>query len=171
MKYCFIVLALTLALAPLAIAETQNLIPDPAFKAANFDPLAEESSWWYYQIVLPSSAEKQGDAVTLEGGKTFLHSSPFAVEAGKTYAVQLSASGTGKLSIEILWWAEYGEETGAKMASPHRVVLVEPKAVMGDMKAFKGEAAAPEGATAAYIRIVAEDGTVTVTSPKAYATK
>ena len=139
-----------------------NLVPDPAFAKANFTPLTYESSWMWYQINGPSEAKLDSAAktITLTGGKTFLHSSKFAVKAGRKYRVDLTAQGKGKVQIEFLWWTAEGG-----MASTHDMVAVEPTELKDGENKLGAVVTAPENAAEAYIRVVVMDGTATVSAP------
>jgi len=160
-------IVLFLGLVWSAAAGPQNLIPDPQFKNFDYDPLKHREVWkqrWIpYQIKAPSEwkldAGKQ--AVELKGGQTFLHSPRFAVTAGKKLSVAVTAEGSGKVSVQFLWWKEDGG-----MTEPHRTIPVEPVEVKGASQRITGTDTAPEGAAEAYIRIVVEEGTVTVSQPE-----
>lgn len=160
-------LALSLGALALSDAEPANLVPDPKFANADFKPLAEKTTWQSHQIETPSSVEldKGKESVAVTGGKTFLHSSVLDVKEGETYECSVQAQGKGKVSIECLWWAKYGDD-GIEMTKPHRTVAAEPVEVGDQAKAVSGKSQAPAGAKKAYIRIVVEGGTVTVSSPK-----
>ena len=145
-----------------SVGAAENLIADPGFKKANFEPLAEDTTWLWYQIEAPSEAEivEDASAVKMTGGKTFLHSSRFKVEPGKNYQTQLTAEGKGKASVEFLWWTEDGG-----MADPHRTIPIEPVEIKEGKQKLEGADTAPEKAAEAYIRVVVEAGTVTVSEP------
>jgi len=138
-----------------------NLLPDPEFKQADFKPLAEKTTWRWYQINAPSEAKVEGAAVSMTGGKTFLHSSRFAVTPDQSYQISLKAQGKGKVSIESLWWAADGS-----MTKPHRTFAVKPMDVTEAAQDVAGADTAPKEAKEAYIRVVVEEGTVTVSAPK-----
>jgi hypothetical protein len=161
-------IALPLILAGAAVAQEKpaNLLPDPAFADVNLDPLAEKTSWIWHQIVLPSeaSADKQAKSMTLSGGKTFLHSGTFDVKPGASYAITLRAAGTGKVSVECLWWKRY-EQAAIEMTEPHRTIPRTPVEVTADGIKVDVRDTAPEGAAKAYIRIVVEEGEVTLSEP------
>jgi hypothetical protein len=142
-----------------------NLVPDPEFKKADFKPLPKDTTWLWYQISAPSKAELLKGRVSMTGGKTFLHSSAFDVEPGKKYEVSLKASGKGQVSVEFLWWETYND-MGIKQAEPHRTIPVEPTEIKGGEKELKGAGTAPKKAKRAYIRVVVEKGSVTVSNPK-----
>jgi hypothetical protein len=144
-----------------------NLVPDPDFSEVDFAPLAEETTWRWYEIVLPCDAEldEENASVTLSGGKVFLHSSAFDVEPGRIYDVSVQAAGKGTISVECLWWVKY-EDSGLIMADPHRTVPIEPAEVVDEAEmTVSGQATAPENAKRMYIRIVVEDGEFDVSAP------
>ena len=155
----------TVGLSATSQLHAQNLVPDPGFKQADFSPEAaieNKTTWLWYQIVAPSEAtlDKAKGAVTMKGGKTFLHSSRFKVAAGKSYHVAVKAQGTGKVSLEYLWWTADGG-----MTKPHRTIPVKQAELKDATQALEGADKAPEGAAEAYIRIVVEEGTVTISEP------
>jgi len=160
-KLAFGAMALA-GLAASAAMAADNLVPDPDFKKVQFEPPTYESSWVPYQINSPYEAKLDAAAgkITLTGGKTFLHSSKFAVSAGKAYAIGLQAEGKGKVSVECLWWTADGG-----MTEPHRTIPVEPVELKGEPKALEGKATAPTNAATLYIRAVVEDGTITLAKP------
>ncbi len=147
-------------------APARNLVPDPAFAEADLSRLATETTWRVYQIAAPSSAvvDKDTASVALEGGKTFLHSSAFTVEPGTSYRIQITGRGDGVVSVELLWWTRYDDE-GIAMAKPHRTYAIKAKKLTGKEAVLTGTDTAPKDALRAYIRIVAENGTVTVSKP------
>jgi len=152
--------------AALAAEKTGNLVADPSFKQADFAPLAKETTWLWYQIVAPSEAKLDKDkaAVTMTGGKTFLHSAAFDVTAEKKYNISVKAQGKGKIYIECLWWTRYDDD-GIGMAKPHRTFAVEATEIGDETKKIAGQDTAPKEAKRAYIRVVVEEGTVTVSAP------
>lgn len=143
-------------------AEPENLIKDAKFEKADFAPLAENTAWRWYQIAAPSEVklDKAKGTVTMTGGKTFLHSALAGVTPAGKYRMGLKAEGKGKVSIESLWWSADGG-----MAKPHRTIPVKPVELKGEAKTLTGEDTAPEGAAMLYIRVVVEEGTITVSSP------
>jgi len=154
------------ALAGFVAAQAANLVPDPGFKKANFTPPSKNTTWRKYQISAPSAGQVDAarGAVTLKGGKTFLHSSAFDVTPGRKYNVSLKAAGKGKVSVEFLWWTRYSDDS-IEMADPHRTIPIKPTAVGDAAKTLTGNATAPKGAKRAYIRIVVEGGAVTISDP------
>jgi hypothetical protein len=140
-----------------------NALPDPKFSNAHFAPLAEKTTWLSYVIESPSTTklDKKTNSVTMTGGKTFLHSSKFAVEPKAKYSYKLTVKGTGTVSIQTLWWTK-----DDAMAKPHRTFSVK-KVVLknGETKTITGTDTASANAAKAYIRIVVEKGTVTVSQP------
>ena len=149
-----------------ASASAKNMIPDPDFKKFAEGPIPQADAWkkhWIpFQIMGPSQWKVQPDAgaVELKGGKTFLHSPRFKVEVGQKLTLALTAKGKGKVSIQCLYWTAEGG-----MADTHRTVVVKPVKVEGKKKDLQGTDTVPEGAAEAYIRIVVEDGTLTVSDP------
>ncbi len=166
MKIILIALPLMLAGAAVAQEKPANLLPDPVFAEVNLDPLAEKTTWIWHEIVLPSEArvDEQAKSMTLIGGKTFLHSGTFDVQPGASYAITLKAAGTGKVSVECLWWKRY-EEAAIEMTEPHRTISRTPVEVTAEGIKVDVHDTAPEGATKAYIRIVVEGGEVTLSEP------
>ena len=143
----------------------QNLVPDPNFREADFAPQAAMESktrWLWYQIVAPSEAtlDKGQGTATMKGGKTFLHSSRFKITSGKSYKVSVKAQGTGKVSLEYLWWTANGA-----MTKPHRTTAVKQAELKEAAQRLEGTYAAPEKAAEAYIRMIVEDGTITLSAP------
>lgn len=158
------VVAATAAVCVAQMAGAGNLIPDPEFKNAALKPLTPESSWRWYQINGPSDAVLDAAQGTLEltGGKTFLHSSRFEVTPGAEYSVSVSAQGSGKLSLEMLWWTKAGGG-----ADPHRAIPLDPTDLSAEFKEFKATAKAPDDAAEAYMRVVVSDGKAVVRQPAA----
>lgn len=152
--------------AALAADQAGNLVKDAAFKQADFEPLAEKTTWLWYQIVAPSEAklDKAKGTVALTGGKTFLHSSAFDVAPEKKYTISVKAQGKGKISVECLWWTRYDDD-GIGMAKPHRTFAVEATELKDETRDISGQDTAPTDAKRAYIRVVVEEGTVTVSNP------
>jgi len=144
-----------------------NLIPDPAFKKFGYDPTKHREVWkerWIpHQIKTPSEWKLDGGkaAVELKGGETFLHSPRYAVKPGQKFSIAVTAEGKGTLSVQCLWWTAEGD-----MAQPHRTIPIEPVELKGDSQRVEGTDTAPEGASEAYIRIVVQDGTITVSQPE-----
>ena len=155
-----------------------NLVPDPGFSHTSFesprfyprtpDGKPVPTTWVRHQINLPSEVNlnKDANSVSMKGGKSFLHSSRFPVKAGQSYAVSLKVEGKGKVSIETLWWKkDHGLADGKGLPVPHRTVAVEPVTLDDEAKVISGVDTPSPGADEAYIRIVVEDGTVTVSEP------
>lgn len=166
------VLAVSIALAgtyPLFAAE-KNLLPDPGFeqtlKLTNEPPEDADPyelwvmlPWHHYVIEAPSEVQYDQGAVTVTGGKGFLHSAAFPVEAGKTYAVSFKARGGGKVSAGFLWWTRYDDD-GIEMADPHWTRMEEPVKTGDDARDVTARFTASEKTTRAYIRLVVTEGTV-----------
>lgn len=161
MKSLKVAIVLTLCCVALAgIAD--NLVKDAEFQEVDFSPKAIRTSTWVtYIIEMPSETtlDKDKKAVTMKGGKTFLHSSKFDVEAGKKYEISFKADGKGTVSAETLWWDKDGG-----MANPHRGIPIKPTQVDGSQE-LKGTDTAPKDAATCYIRLVVEKGTVTCSAP------
>jgi len=153
-----ILLAAALSVAAAALAEEKNLAPDPSFQEG-------EKTWLGYVIENPSTwtfnAAQGGEpaSVTLTGGRTFLHSSRFAVTAGKTYRIAFKAKGDGKVSPGLLWWKpEFG------MAEPHWTRPEQPLAAEAAWKDFTVEFPASPESTEVYVRFEVTAGSATISS-------
>jgi len=159
---CVVVVGLSLC----AFAAAQNLIPDPQFKKFDYDPTKHLETWkerWIpYQIKAPSEWKLDAGkaAVEMKGGETFLHSPRFPVKPGQKLSISVMAQGTGKVSVQCLYWTEDGG-----MADPHRTIPIEPVELKGKSQKVAGTDTVSEKAVEAYIRIVVQDGTVTVSQP------
>lgn len=140
-----------------------NCVPDPQFSKADFKPLCPKTTWRSYIIASPSKTvlNKKAKSITLSGGKTFLHSSKFPVEPGTKYTYKLQVKGSGKVSVQTLWWTK---DDG--MADPHRTFSIKAVELKNATETITGTDTAPKNAARAYIRIVVENGTVTVSNLK-----
>jgi len=156
----------------------KNLVADPGFQHTSFesprfyprtpDGKPVPTTWVRHQINLPSEVNLNKDAksVTMKGGKSLLHSSRFPVKAGQSYTVSLKVQGKGKVSIETLWWQKgHRLADGEGLPVPHRTVAVKPVTLDDETKVISGVDTPSPKANEAYIRIVVEDGTVTVSEP------
>ena len=121
------------------------------------------AGWTFYEIVLPINDvadEKQGHRSSrsfrfqTDKGKGFLHSTPFAVQAGKQYELSVWVKGTGQASAELLWWTKYDADE-VEMCKHHQDIVPAAKAGAEWVRIGK-TFSAPEGATKAYVRLVAE---------------
>ena len=164
-------LAVLMATGPAFAQDSGNLLTD-----ANFEKAAELKSnppdvdvfelqrirpWNFYIIESDASVSYDPPAVTLTGGRAFLHSAAFDVEAGQTYQVSVEATGDGKISTGLLWWKAYSEDERA-MAQPHWSQMEEPAQAGDEAQTVTATFEAPEGATRAYLRLEATDGSVTM---------
>ncbi len=161
-----VVSAVIICGATAARAASKNLVPDPGFQKADFAPLVDKTTWRWHPIAAPSEAalDKAKKEVKLTGGKTFLHSPVFDVTPGHAYEIKVKAEGAGKVSIQCLWWTVYkGDDIG--MASPHCTMPQNPVALDNEAKTFDVLDGAPKDATRAYIRVIVEEGAVTISEP------
>ena len=143
----------------------ENMIPDPQFKKFDYSPVEHREEWkeyWRsYQIEKPGKWSAKAGAAEITGGKTFVHSPYFGVEPGQTLQIRLSASGDGKVGVQCLYWTAEGGT-----AKKHRTIPIEVTAVKEEKSTLQGTDTVPEEAAEAYIRIVVEGGTVSVSEPK-----
>ena len=146
-----------------AKAQNSNLLADTDFaKAASLvanppadaDPikLLHLSPWKFFEIELPASVSYESGKAVLAGKRVFLHSMAFDVEAGKDYTVQVKGEGTGNISVGLLWWSSYDENT-IRAAEPHWSKMSEPETLAGETINLKQTFTAPKDATRAYLRI------------------
>ena len=82
----------------------------------------------------------------------------------KKYNISVKAQGKGKVSVECLWWTRYDDD-GIGMAKPHRTFAVKATELKDETRDITGQDTAPKEAKRAYIRIVVEEGTITVSNP------
>ena len=138
-----------------------NILPDPSF--TNVSELAnqpEAKGWNWQRIVEPCEVRIDQDKATLQGGKVFLHSAEFRVDASTIYQLQLEASGNAKVSMEILWWKRGGLPTRT-----HRSTLVKPSRLSANATQVGGRIRSPSDAATAYVRFAAEEGHAVLKSP------
>ena len=139
-------------------AAEDNLLPDPAFAQG-------EETWPAYVLEMPSvhsfipAKDDAPAAVRLSGGRTFLHSSRFPVQGGRTYRLSFDARGDGKVWPGFLWWGE-----GFSMVQPHWTRPEEGLAVDDLWKCYAVEFPAPEASTEAYVRFEVKQGAVRLAS-------
>ena len=123
--------------------------------------------WVFYEIKLPvadvidkSTGHGGGKGLKLaaDKGKGFMHSTPFAVAAGKSYEVSAWVKGKGKATLHVLWWAKYTDEE-IEMCKHHLDATAAVQA-SGEWRQVGKTFAAPEGATKAYVRLVGEGADV-----------
>lgn len=149
---------LLLMVNPAGAAGEENMLPDPTFAQG-------EKTWSAYVIEMPSECsfipakDDEPAAVRLSGGRTFLHSSMFSVQGGRTYRLSFDARGDGKVWPGFLWW---NEDSG--MAQPHWTRPEEGQAVDDTWKCYAVEFSAPEGSAEAYVRFEVKERVVTVAS-------
>jgi len=124
--------------------------------------------WNFHEIVLPVTYEvDQGTArdgknslkFACKKGKGFMHSAAFPVKAKRQYTIAAWIKGKGKVSLELLWWAKYGDDEIA-MCKHHRDIVVKPTQASGGWQRIMGRVTSPEDATKAYVRIVGEEDDV-----------
>jgi hypothetical protein len=153
-------------------ASGHKLLKDAEFEkaaalAANPPPdvsgleLQKMLPWHFYVIEAPAEVQYAKGQATLTGGKAFLHSSVFKVEAGKDYQISLEAKGDGKVSVGLMWWKAYGDD-GVSTADPHWTRIEEPTKVCESGHTVKATFKASPEATRAYLRLVVTEGSVTV---------
>ena len=155
------------ALMPALAAGADNLVPDPKFERADFatrphyQAVVEKGLPWIFHIIEQTGncdVVKDGAAVTISGGKTFLHSSRFKVEPGVQYEVGLTVlGGNAEVSLEILWWPG-SRDIAVEPLRPEGATEQKPRTISGVVTA-------PEGADEAYLRIAVKDGSIKATSP------
>jgi hypothetical protein len=88
------------------------------------------------------------------------------VKPGQSYNISLKVEGKGTVSIETLWWKKsHSAIRGKGLPDPHRTIAVKPLELNNETKVITGVATTSKGADEGYIRIVVEDGTVTVSEP------
>ena len=138
-----------------------NILPDPTF--TNVRELAnqpETEGWNWQHIAEPCAVSIDKNEARLQGGKVFLHSAEFRVDASTIYQLQLEASGNAKVSMEILWWKRGGLPTRT-----HRSTLVKPSRLSANATLVGGRIRSPSDAATAYVRFAAEEGHAVLKSP------
>ena len=156
----------------------QNLVPDTGFRHTSFespgfyprtpDGRPVPTTWVRHRVIRPGDVRLNRDrnSVTMKGGKSFLHSSRFPVKAGQSYSISLKAEGKGKVSIQALWWKRHNNVgRGKGLPVPHKTIALEPLTLDNETKLISAVATASPGADAAYVRVIVEDGTITVSEP------
>ena len=186
-----IIVAALLMVVPLAACSavakqnketTKNLLPDPVFaksaQIATHPPkgvdgleLRRIEPWSMFEIELPSTVTYGKGSATLTGGRTFLHSSAFDVEPGKTYNISFKTSGDGKVSAGFLWWQAYDLDKRIEMANPHWTKMQEPADTTEKAQRIKAQFTAPADSHRAYLRLEITEGTVTVSNVKVLKSK
>ena len=136
------------------------LAADPPKDVSGLD-LQKMLPWHFYVIEAPAEVQYTKGQAALKGGKAFLHSSVFKVEAGKEYHVSLKAKGDGKVSAGLMWWKTYGDD-GVSTADPHWTRMEEPVKVCESGHTVKATFKASPEATRAYLRLVVTEGSVAV---------
>lgn len=148
-------------------AVAENVIPDPLFAAVREFvnvKTSDAKGWCWQPIIEPCrvQVDSKRRAITLQGGKVFLHSSEFPVHQSTVYELQIEAAGDARFSVEVLWWQKNGLP-----ARPHRAVFVKPKS--GTLNArrsrFTARGRSPRNAATAYLRLIVESGRAVIRAP------
>jgi hypothetical protein len=139
----------------------ENLLSDPSFtRVRELSNPSVAEGWNWQRIEEPCQVRADQQKATLRGGKVFLHSVEFAVDAGTIYELNMEASGDAQLGGEILWWEKDGLP-----ARSHRSVVFKPRRLTASSARFKARIRAPSDAATAYVRFVAESGQAVLKSP------
>ena len=136
-----------------------NLIPNPSFQHVSELGL-KTKGWNWHRIEEPCQVRSHQNKVALEGGKVFLHTDEFQIDAGTIYEFQVEASGTAMFSMDVFWWTKDARPTRA-----HRSPLVSPVRLSSNAAEFQAKIRAPDDAVTAYIRYSAENGQAVLSSP------
>ena len=158
-------LALRIAIVSFCVvcgdAVAANLVPDSGFASVSELGVKTAIDGWNWQrIEEPCEVRVDQEKVALTGGKVFLHSAAFPVDARTVYELRLEVSGDAKLSVEILWWKKDGLPT-----RPHRSILVKPNRLTASAAKIKASIRSPSDVAMAYVRCAAESGQAVLKSP------
>ncbi len=139
-------------------------------KTADIEKITKRNTaaqWTFYEIKLPvadvldtSQGHRSAKSLKLATtrGKGFMHSAVFDVAAGKRYEVSAWIKGKGKATLHMLWWTKYtAEEIGM---CKHHLDATDTVQATSEWQPVRKTFQAPEGATKAYVRLIAEDGDV-----------
>ena len=138
-----------------------DLLPDPTFtNVSEFAAAPKTDGWTWHRIEEPCAVRINNNRAMLQGGKIFLHSAAFPVEASTIYELQLEVSGDAKFAVEILWWQKDGLPT-----SGHRSILVKPNRLTESTTRIQARIRSPSDVATAYVRLAAEAGHAVVGSP------
>ena len=142
-------------------AVAANLVPDPGFASVSeLGAKADSNGWNWQRIEEPCEVRVDQKTAALTGGKVFLHSASFPVDASTVYELQVDVSGDATFSLEILWWRADGLPTQS-----HRSILGKPNRLNEVTRTIRASARSPVDGATAYIRCVVEEGRAVVKSP------